>query len=190
MCIAFAGFLRTGEFTYEKWDTGNHIVMVSRRAIQFGKDSVTLTLPKSKTDVFGKGTPIPMPATGDAICPREAIKTLLTRFPAPLDAPLFSRFTQFGYLEKQFFTRKWFVDNVRDLLVLVGINPEEFNGHSFRRGAAHSAAAAGMTNDEIKQLGRWKSDAYKLYTGHDGVRRLNLASKASRRLRSAPQPQR
>ena len=69
MCIAFAGFLRTGEFTYEKWDTGSHIMMVSRRSIQFGKDSVTLTLPKSKTDVFGKGTPIPMPATGDAICP-------------------------------------------------------------------------------------------------------------------------
>jgi hypothetical protein len=91
-----------------------------------------------------------------------------------------------------FFTRKWFLNSLRDLLIKAGINPVGYNGHSFRRGAAHSAAAAGMTDEEIKILRRWKSDAYKLYTGHDDVRRFNLASKVTYNLRNrkpaAPQP--
>ena len=38
-----------------------------------------------------------------------------------------------------------------------------YTGHSFRRGAASSAAAAGYSDYEIQLLGRWRSDAYRLY---------------------------
>src|SRR5579859_4057321 len=43
LCVAFAGFLRSGEFT---WDTPNSALL--RRHVVFNKDSVTLTLPSSK----------------------------------------------------------------------------------------------------------------------------------------------
>lgn len=186
ICTAFAGFLRTGEFTYDKWDSASHNSKVSRGSVQFHKKSVVLTLPKSKTDPFGKGVPIPMPQTGDAICPREALKTLFTNFRAPAEAPLFCCNHELGYRNKMYFTRSWFLGQLRSLLLKAGINPEGFNGHSFRKGAAHSAAAAGMSGDEIKTLGRWKSDAYKLYTGHDDVRRLKLAKTVTNKLRSTP----
>ena len=68
------------------------------------------------------------------------------------------------------------------------MNPLGYNGHSFCKGTAHAAAA--MSSEDIKVLGRSKSDAYKLYTGHDDVRRLHLAMQVNTKLQpSAPRPQ-
>ena len=38
-----------------------------------------------------------------------------------------------------------------------------YKSHSFRIGAASLAAENGMTDAQIRGLGRWKSDAFKLY---------------------------
>ncbi|KLO04126.1 hypothetical protein SCHPADRAFT_788685, partial [Schizopora paradoxa] len=48
-------------------------------------------------------------------------------------------------------------------LAAAGIDPSPFAGHSFRRGAASAAAAAGFADHEIQLLGRWHSDCFKLY---------------------------
>ena len=184
ICIAFAGFLRIGEFTYSSWNSSSHELYISRSGVSFDKGSVTLTLPRSKSDPFGKSVPISMPATNDSICPREALKLLLVHFPASANVPLFCQNHQQGYKSGMYFTRDWFLNSLRNLLIKANINPVGYNGHSFRRGAAHSAAAAGMSDEEIKTLGRWKSDSYKLYTGHDDVRRLKLASTVNHNLSS------
>lgn len=41
--------------------------------------------------------------------------------------------------------------------------PSKLTGHSFRRGAAQHASDLGMLHHEIQLLGRWSSDAFKLY---------------------------
>ena len=46
ICVAFAGFLRTGEFTYSSWNSSSHEFLFSRGSVQFNKGSVTLTLPQ------------------------------------------------------------------------------------------------------------------------------------------------
>ena len=46
---------------------------------------------------------------------------------------------------------------------MVGYQSENYSGHSFRSGSATSAAAAGMSDWEIKLLGRWSSSAYQRY---------------------------
>ena len=143
---------------------------------------MTITLPKSKMDPFGKGVAILMPATNDPICPRHALKKLLCKYPASADAPLFACHNTHGYKDGFCFHRNWFLNNLRDLLIKAGINPIGYNGHSFRWEAAHSVAAAGMSPEEIQTLGRWKSDSYRLYTGSDNIRRLQLTTKVNRNL--------
>ena len=39
----------------------------------------------------------------------------------------------------------------------------DLNTHSFRIGGASAAAAGGLTDSEIRTLGRWSSDAFRVY---------------------------
>jgi len=49
------------------------------------------------------------------------------------------------------------------LIKEVGLDTKHYNTHSFRIGAATSAESAGLTESQIKSMGRWKSDAYRHY---------------------------
>ena len=51
---------------------------------------------------------------------------------------------------------------VRQMAAAAGI-PGNFSSHSFRIGAATVAARNGIPDHQIQTLGRWSSDAYKLY---------------------------
>lgn len=57
-CLAFAAFLRIGEFTYSDKDPSDRDFAawhVTRQSIEFQKDRLFLFLPASKTDCFRKG---------------------------------------------------------------------------------------------------------------------------------------
>ena len=56
-----------------------------------------------------------------------------------------------------------FVAKVREAMSLAGLNYDNYSGHSFRIGAAMTAAQKGISDSTIKMLGRWKSSAYALY---------------------------
>ncbi len=65
-----------------------------------------------------------------------------------------------------------------------GIDPTTYSGHSFHRGAANTAVAAGIPRDEVKGMGRWKSDAVDRYFSKSTTQ-AQLFS-ANRRLHVAP----
>lgn len=52
---------------------------------------------------------------------------------------------------------------LRQLLHDTNAVPSNYASHSFRIGAATTAAAAGLPPAVIKTLGRWKSNAYETY---------------------------
>ena len=52
------------------------------------------------------------------------------------------------------------VQAVQAALAHVGVDPSSYTGHSFRIGAATTAAARGLEDSVIKTLGRWESSAY------------------------------
>ena len=54
---------------------------------------------------------------------------------------------------------------LREFVPETGGNPEEYALHSLRIGGASALAAGGpVSQGVIQREGRWKSDAYKLYT--------------------------
>ena len=177
-CLAFAGFLRAGEFTYSArdWEHDDefHKWFLTRRSVRFHDDHIELILPASKTDPFRQGVALTIAATGDEACAVTALGRLFRDWPAPLSAPLF----QIGGS----FTRQRLTGTLRETLAAEGIHGN-YTGHSFRRGAATSAREAGLSEDEIQLLGRWKSDSYRLYIVTHPARILA----ASRRHQHIPQ---
>lgn len=61
-------------------------------------------------------------------------------------------------------TKSLLVKQTRVYVSLTGIgNVQRYTGHSFRVGGATSAAAVGMSDWEIKLMGRWTSNSYQRY---------------------------
>ena len=61
--------------------------------------------------------------------------------------------------------RSWFTGQLDRTVAFCGLDPTRYKAHSFRIGAATSAAARGMSDAQIRLAGRWKSDAFKKYIG-------------------------
>ncbi|KAG9220331.1 hypothetical protein CCMSSC00406_0006596 [Pleurotus cornucopiae] len=136
-------------------------------------DHVILTLPASKTDPFRKGVTIYIAAAPNSpsTCPVSALLHLFTIDPRPLNSPLFIT------SDLSPLTRPRFITRLRLALLDAGLQPQGYSGHSFRRGTASAAAAAGFLDHEIQQLGRWHSDTYRLYIDTPKDRILNLSSR-------------
>ena len=80
---------------------------------------------------------------------------IAVRGPAP--GPLFT------FADGSFLTQQRFVDMVRAALQKAGVDQRQYCGHSFRIGAATTAAKKGLDDNIIKTLGRWESTAYLQY---------------------------
>ena len=61
------------------------------------------------------------------------------------------------------FTYNLFISKLRDHLTSMGINPQSYAGHSFRRGGASFAYQSGVPLELIKALGDWRSDTILIY---------------------------
>ena len=85
-------------------------------------------------------------------------------------------------------SRNSFISLLKNRLASIGLDRTLYSGHSFRRGAATSAAAVGYSDYEIQLLGRWRSDAYKLYIDVPDARILHLSSRLHVACAPAPVP--
>ena len=142
-----------------------------------------LTLPGSKTDPFRKGIRLTIAATRDEGCPIDAMKHL-ERIDShrPNPAPLFC----VGKYDQHPLTREYVVAQLQQLASIAGLGQGTWNGHAFRRGAATWAAEAGMSDTQIQTLGRWKSDAYKLYIEYSCEERIALSKRFQHNTRGGP----
>jgi len=82
--LAFAGFLRVGEFTYRETDMQLGVSYskryLTKQSIRIAEDEtyMELTLLASKTDPFRKGVTLTITAGSDIGCPVQAMKRLQT----------------------------------------------------------------------------------------------------------------
>ena len=120
--------------------------------------TVGVTPRSSKTDSFRLGQSLIIACTGSQVCAVTAMQHYFQRA-APPSRLLFS--FQFGRL----LTRSAVISLLRDIVRLVGLPFHSLKGHTFRIGAASTAAAVGLPDWLIKIMGRWSSDCYQLYIG-------------------------
>ena len=162
--VAFFSFCRSGEITVPSGKsfnpkehlTFNDLAVDSRKT----PTVVALHLKKTKTDPFMKGVQVTIGQTGGELCPVEALMAYL-RVRGSQPGPLFM------WENRQPLTRDQFVKEVRKVLKKASLPAEQFAGHSFRIGAATTAATVGVEDSLIQTLGRWKSTAYLVYVKLD-----------------------
>ena len=64
--------------------------------------------------------------------------------------------------------------DLRRCLLFCRFDTTRYKGHSFHIGAACHTAEKGFSNAQIRVLGHWKYDAFKLYIKSDTVRKLKI----------------
>ena len=69
----------------------------------------------------------------------------------------------FIYGSGQPLTKDYLTSETWQLLSQAVLNPSEYAGHSYRIGAATTAAAVGLPTWLIKLVGRWSSESYMRY---------------------------
>ena len=74
-------------------------------------------------------------------------------------------------------TKPQFVAKIRLALQAIGLPYQDFAGHSFRIGAATTAAKAGFEDSMIRTLGHWNSAAFLTYihTPRENLARFSCA---------------
>ena len=153
-CTAFFGFLRVSEFTC----TG---VFIPSRHLAItdihldGAGHYRLFVKASKTDQLHRGCTVLLGPSGQDICPVAALFRYLA-LQGSTPGPLF--ICANGSPLSPSLVYDW----LRSILATAGV-PGNYSSHSFRIGAATSAAVAGFPDHVIQTLGRWFSDCYRCY---------------------------
>ncbi len=65
--------------------------------------------------------------------------------------------------DSTYLTRPKLASMLRATLTQASMDHAKYSTHSFRSGAATTAADVGISDVHIKMLGRWSSEAYRIY---------------------------
>ena len=159
-CTAFFGFFRLGELLPGTSSNLDLTTVLAWGDVALDNpvnpSMVRIHLKRSKCDQFGKGVNVFMGRTHTLMCPVAAI----AGFMAVRGAQPGAFFTdgQQGVI-----TKAWFTQQFRAILDRAGLPQHCYAGHSFRIGAATTAALAGVEDSTIQALGRWHSSAFLQY---------------------------
>ena len=158
LCAAFHAFLRVGEMT-STTGLGPRPLQI-HQVVQLVNDSNTIVSLKIVFEDFKHSynqPPSSMVINRVPIfCPVQLMLDYLA-LPGNKPGPLF--ITLHGHPV----SRANFTDQLSLAIKFCGLNPARYKGHSFRIGAASHAADRGLSDAQIRVLGRWKSNAFHRY---------------------------
>lgn len=138
--------LKSGKFLLRRdvLDLGNHLIISFRwtKTIQRGERLLQLPLLNIEDSI---------------LCPVTAYRNMCKAIPAPDHCALFL------LPNKKTITYAQFQNKLKYCVQKLGLDPQNFSTHSFRRGGASLAFRAKIPADKIKLMGDWKSDCYQRY---------------------------
>jgi hypothetical protein len=165
--FAFFGLLRIKEYTCSG---------LVQKQVALHSWGINLAIPFSKTSLIP--TTVAIIRRDDTLCPVAAYRAYAKHLPARLRRPTVPFFlhdtssttplTDSTFLRH---IRRWVRDHLHQ-------DPDDFSGHSFRRGGTTALQIAGVPESTIANHGRWKSLAYRAYFDIQHNLHLRLAATA------------
>ena len=147
LLIGFAGGFRRSE-----------LVAIDIGSIQFMRQGVIVTIPRSKTDQLGAGRKVGIPVGRTRHCPVGALEDWIARA-GLIEGPLFRPVDRHGRIHPNALTGEAVSLVIKERVAAAAINPAGFSGHSLRAGLATSAAQAGVATWRIRAQTGHASDA-------------------------------
>lgn len=157
--LAFFAFLRIGEITVKNSREPPRLCM-DQVIVDLGRpqDGLSIIFRDYK---HAKGSrpfclQVPMQRDSD-ICPVRSMIDYLNARSVLSSSALFVK------ADGSPISADYFRGHLNNTLKANSLDPTFYKGHSFRIGAASWASEKGFSDDHIRQLGRWKSDAFRKY---------------------------
>jgi site-specific recombinase XerD len=165
--LGFAGAFRRSE-----------LVGLDVEDCAFGKDGLTVTLRRSKTDQEGQGRKIGIPyGANPETCPVRTIQAWL-EIAGINSGRLFRSITRHGRVQPGRLSGIDVARVVKKLAERAGLDPAKYAGHSLRAGHATSAAIAGASERSImNQTGHRSVHMVRRYIRDGSLFRENSAGK-------------
>jgi integrase len=147
MLLGFAAALRRSE-----------LVALNVADLTFRREGLVVMIRRSKTDQEGEGVELGIPkGRNRELCPVRAVEAWIKA--AGLEAgPLFRPVDQAGRVSPERLRDFTVVRVVKRLVEAIGLDPDDYGGHSLRAGLATAAAQAGAEERDIMRQTRHKSE--------------------------------
>jgi integrase len=144
----------------------------------FGKDGLTVTLRRSKTDQDGAGRKIGIPyGSNPETCPVRTIQAWLEQAGIS-EGPVFRSLNRHGRIQSGRLSGIDVARVVKKLALRAGLDPAKYAGHSLRAGHATAAAASGASERSImNQTGHRSVQMVRRYIREGSLFRENSAGK-------------
>ena len=157
MCsLAFYAFLRVGELTASNAGHTIQLHQITKLMSRSNKvEAIKVTFVNYKHS-YNQAPFSLVISRQHTCCPVHAILSYI-ELRGNSSGPLFQA------LDGSPITRSVFTSRLAIILRLCGLDPSRYKGHSFRIGAASHAAEQGMSDAQIRAMGRWKSNAFLKY---------------------------
>jgi site-specific recombinase XerD len=165
--LGFAGAFRRSE-----------LVALDIEDCAFGKDGLTVTLRRSKTDQDGMGRKVGIPyGSNPETCPVRTIQAWV-EIAGIGSGPLFRSINRHGHLRAGRLSGIDVSRVVKKLAKRAGLDPAKYAGHSLRAGHATAAAIAGASERSImNQTGHRSVQMVRRYIRDGNLFRENSAGK-------------
>lgn len=150
--LAFFALLRIGEFT-----TGNSTHTLNVQNVSFIDNALVLYMPSFKHAKASSPHTVRVIEQDPRVCPVAHLRSYLKLRPLGPNSHLFIH-EDGSSVSRQDFNR-----TLRLCLKSANIPDNNIRSHSFRIGGATHMARLGMSDSQIRSLGRWQSDAFKRY---------------------------
>ncbi|XP_058628355.1 uncharacterized protein LOC131538499, partial [Onychostoma macrolepis] len=161
--LAFFGFLRCLELTItSNFNPKNHPTFSDLSVLD--TEAISYFIKQSKTDQARRGHVVYIFNLQSPIQPYQTLLAYLHYRSPQAKLPSDPLFVDDSDRPA---TRFWFQKHLKSVLLLSGIPAGHYSSHSFRIGAATTAAQKGLSQPQIQALGRWTSEAFKTYIRSD-----------------------